>query len=265
MTRPLAAVTGASSGIGLAFAERLAADGHDLVVVARRRDRLDDLARRLANTGVAVEVLTADLADGDGIKAIEGRLSGETRLAVLVNNAGFGAYGSFLEADPDMLERQIAVHATATVRLARVVLPGMVARKFGAVINVASAFAFSSSVRMPTRLRANYVATKAYVVALTELLAQELDGTGVKVQALCPGVVRTEFHDASGGRPAGVPVFEPGDVVSASLKGLDLGETICVPHLPDRAAIDHLDAAKAALWEAARSAEIATRYRSQAR
>jgi short-subunit dehydrogenase len=262
MTRPLALVTGASSGIGMAFAERLAKDGFDLVLLARRRDRLQVLANRLKGTGVDVEVLVADLSEVAGIRVAEMRLASENRLATLINNAGFGAYGAFVETGRDVLEHQITLHATATARLTRAALPGMIARKAGTVINVASTFAFSSSVRMPTRLRANYVATKAYVVALTELLSHELEGTGVRVQALCPGVVRTEFHDASGGRPEGVPVFEPADVVDASLKGLDLGEVVCIPHLTDRTALEALDAAKAALWGEARSAEIAARYRS---
>jgi short-subunit dehydrogenase len=259
--RPLAVVTGASSGIGLAFAERLADGGYDLVLVARRRDRLEDLARELRVRGAKVEVMPADLSDPAGLRAVEARIAGEERLTLLVNNAGFGAYGSFLEADPDLLERQIALHATATLRLSRAALPGMAARKSGAVINVASTFAFSSSVRMPARMRASYVGTKAFIIAFTELLSHELEGSGVKVQALCPGVVRTEFHDTVGGRPPGVPVFEPADVVRASLASLALGEVICIPHLADAGALDRLAEARNALWEQARASEIAPRYK----
>jgi short-subunit dehydrogenase len=260
--RPRALVTGASSGIGLAFAERLAADAYDLVLVARRRERLEQLAASLRGGGGAVDILAADLADPAGLKSVEARLAADQRVELLVNNAGFGAYGAFLEADPDVLERQIALHATATARLARAALPGMIARGKGGVINVASTFAFSSGVKMPARKRANYVATKAYIVALTELLAHELEGSGVAVQALCPGVVRTEFHEAAGGRPPGVHVFEPTEVVAASLAALKLGEAICIPHLADASALDRLAEARNALWEQARSSAIAPRYRA---
>jgi short-subunit dehydrogenase len=140
----------------------------------------------------------------------------------------------------------------------------MVAKKGGAVINVASTFAFSSSFKMP-RQRATYVATKAGLIAFTELLAHELEGTGVVVQALCPGVVRTEFHDGLGGRPPGVPVFEPAEVVDASLASLALGEVICVPHLQETAALDGLASARNALWGEARAATIAGRYKATGR
>lgn len=258
---PWAMVTGASSGIGLAFAERLAADGHGLVIVARRRDRLEEVAARLTEKGTAVEVVVADLADPAGLGLLETRLTAGERPAFLVNNAGFGAYGAFVEADPDVLERQIAVHLTATVRLTRAALPGMIGQASGAVINVASTFAFSSGVRMPTRKRANYVASKAFLTTFTELLSHELDGTGVAVQALCPGVVRTEFHDALGGRPAGVAVLEPADVVDASLAGLKLGEVICIPQLPDIEALDRLTEARNAVWDKSRADTIARRYK----
>lgn len=259
--RPRALVTGASSGIGSAFAERLAVEGYDLILVARRRERLDALASRLRQAGVEVEVIAADLADPVALRSIETRVAADDSLALLVNNAGFGGYGAFVEADPALLERQIAVHLTATMRLTRAALPAMIARGAGAIVNVASTFAFSSSIRMPARKRANYVATKAFINAFTELLSHEIEGTGVKVQALCPGLVRTEFHDALGGRPEGVPVLEPADVVAASLAGLDLSEVICIPQLPDASALEGLAAAQKALWEQARRPAVAGRYR----
>ena len=257
--QPLALITGASSGLGLAFAERLAADGYNLVLVARRRDRLEALAERLRTKGGAVEVMAADLADRAALRAIEARLAAAPP-ALLVNNAGFGGYGPFIDIDPHLLDQQIAVHITAVTHLARAALPGMVARGSGAIINVSSSFAFSAGIKMPTRKRANYAATKAFINTFTELLSHELEGTGVKVQALCPGVVRTEFHDHVGGRPEGVAVFEPADVVSASIAGLALGEVICIPQVSDLTALEGLGAAQRALWGQARSDKVAARY-----
>jgi short-subunit dehydrogenase len=259
--RPRALVTGASSGLGVAFAERLAADGNDLVLVARRREPMEELAERLRSAGGAVEVVPADLSDHADIAMLERRIAGDPALAYLVNNAGFGAYGPFVEADPAVLEAQITVHLTATMRLARAALPGMIARKSGAIINVASTFAFTGTIPMPTRQRTNYAATKAFLTTFTELLSHELAGTGVRVQALCPGVVRTEFHSQLGGRPDGVPILEPADVVRASLAGLDLGEVVCLPQLPDDAALKGFAAAQRAIWEAARQPKVAARYK----
>jgi short-subunit dehydrogenase len=259
--RPRALITGASSGIGRAFAERLAADGYDLILVARRRERLEELAAQIARPGADIEIAVADLSDRDAIVELSIRLAGDPSMELLVNNAGFGAYAPFLELDPDLAEEQIAVHIMATVRLTRAVLPGLVARGKGAVINVASTFAFTSGINIPSRPRATYVASKAYIVAFTELLAFELEGTGVKVQALCPGVVKTEFHDHIGGRPPGVPVLEPAEVVDASLAGLALGEVICVPQLRDTGAIGRIDAARRGLWEEIREPTVADRYK----
>jgi short-subunit dehydrogenase len=260
--RSRALVTGASSGLGVAFAERLAADGNDLVLVARRREPMEELAERLRSAGGAVEVVPADLSDHADIAMLERRIAGDPALAYLVNNAGFGAYGPFVEADPAVLEAQITVHLTATMRLARAALPGMIARKSGAIINVASTFAFTGTIPMPTRQRTNYAATKAFLTTFTELLSHELAGTGVRVQALCPGVVRTEFHSRLGGRPEGVPILEPADVVRASLAGLDLGEVVCLPQLPDDAALKGFAAAQRAIWEAARQPKVAARYKA---
>jgi short-subunit dehydrogenase len=259
-TRPRALVTGASSGIGQAFAERLANEGFDVVVVGRRRDRLAELADRLRTTGAAIDILPADLADPADLRTVEARLREDEALRLLVNNAGFGNYGPFVDADPDVAERQIDVHVTALVRLTRAALPGMVARHAGAVINVSSMLAFAGT---PVGFRpkcATYAASKAYINMFTRILAQELVGTGVKVQALCPGVVRTEFHDALGGRPASVPVMEPAELVRASLAGLDLDEVICAPGLADASTIARLDEAEAAVFGPGRAATVAARY-----
>jgi short-subunit dehydrogenase len=257
--RPRALVTGASSGIGQAFVERLAKYGYDLIIVARRLDRLDALAGRLRASGIAVEVMAADLTDRAGLNWIEAYIRDDA-LAMLVNNAGFGGYGPFLELDSNLAERQIQLHLTALVRLTRAALPGMVARKSGAVISVSSMLAFSGNIRMERPKRATYAASKAFINTFTQALAQELEGTGVRVQALCPSLVRTEFHDALGGRPPGVPVIEPDDIVRASLAGLALGEVICAPTLPDASAIARLAEAEAALFGQGRAPAVAERY-----
>jgi uncharacterized protein len=183
-----ALVTGASSGIGAAFAERLAGEGYDLIVVARRRERLDALARRLhEEQGIDVDVLAADLADPTELRAVEERIGATTTLDLLVNNAGFSGYMPFAELDPDRAERLIRLQVVAPSRLARAALPGMMARGRGAIINVSSLLAFSASVPAAASLpkRATYAATKAYLNAFTALLHNELQGTGVRMQVLC--------------------------------------------------------------------------------
>jgi hypothetical protein len=258
---PRAIVTGASSGIGRAFAERLAADGYDLVLIARRRDRLEEIAGALAPRGAAVEIVVADLADREALAAVEAQVAGDDRLALLVNNAGFGGYGPFVELDPDLADRQIDLHQKALVRLTRAALPGMVARQSGAMVAVASTLSFTATTPLARPKRAVYAATKAFITTFVQILAQELEGTGVGVQALCPGLVRTEFHDTLGGRPPGAHVLEPADIVTASLAGLTLGEVVCVPQLPDRTVLDALSEAQRSVWRESLQPEIAGRYR----
>jgi short-subunit dehydrogenase len=249
--KPLAVVTGASSGIGAVFAERLVADGYDLIVIARRRDRLEALAAQLPKA--RIDVMAIDLADPEGRRGVEARLATDP-VALLVNNAGFAGYRPFVELDPDVAERQIALHCTATVRLTRAVLPGMMARKAGAVINVSSMLSLSGAVKMPHLHRANYAATKAFITTFTEILAHEVEGTGVKVQALLPGLVRTEFHDSLGGAPPRVPAMEAREVVAASLKALAADQVICAPTVFDRGAFDAHDDARRALFAGGRPA-----------
>jgi short-subunit dehydrogenase len=263
-TRPLALVTGASSGIGRAYAERLAANGHDLVLVARRRDRLEALAAHLTTLGANAEIIAADLSDMDGIRRIEERIAGEERLAFLVNNAGFGNYGPFAEIDLALADRQIDLHLKATIHLCRAALPGMTAHGRGTIVNVASTLSFTAAARMERPKRATYAASKAFINAFTQILAGEIEGTGIRVQSLCPGVVRTEFHDNLGGRPPNFPVLEPADIVTASLAGLDLGEVVCVPQLPDAGALDALSDALNSVWTESRQPQIAARYRKPA-
>jgi hypothetical protein len=195
--RGYALVTGASSGIGWEIAHILAREGFDLVLVARRVDRLGLLKEQiLARTSDPriVHVLDIDLALEDSADRVWERLSAlGTPISVLVNNAGFGSFGPFLEADPDENSRMINVNIAALTRLTRLVLPAMLERGSGRILNVASVASFQ-----PGPLMAVYYATKAYVLSLSEALSEELSGSGVTVTALCPGPTRSEFHDRAG-------------------------------------------------------------------
>jgi short-subunit dehydrogenase len=266
--RPRAVVTGASSGIGAAFAERLARDGYDLVLVARRRERLEALARQFHETQHAtVEVFVADLAQASELYAVERRIAEDTALELLVNSAGFGGYMPFVSLDPDGAEELIRLQVVAVTRLTRAALPGMVTRGHGAIINVSSRLAFSGALSEPhLPKRAVYAATKAYLNTFTQILHQELEGTGVNVQALCPGVVRTEFHERMGLDPGRFPpaiVMSPQDIVEASLAGLRLGEVICVPALDDPNLSAHIHENQRRLWEHSNTGTLAGRYLRQ--
>jgi short-subunit dehydrogenase len=267
--RKRALVTGASSGIGAAFAERLARDGFDLILVARRRARLEALGRRLElETGIEAQIVQADLADRADLARVQAVAGDHYGLDLLVNNAGAGGYMPFLELEPKAAEALLDVHVRALTILSRAALPGMVSRGRGAIINVASNLAFGGSVPpQPLPYRATYAAAKSYVVTFTQGLAHELDGTGVRVQALCPAVVRTEFHDVAGVDRARfqLPVMEPDEVVSASLAGLELGEVVCLPSLEERELIEAADAAQRNVLRSAGQGSLASRYRNAAK
>jgi short-subunit dehydrogenase len=228
--RGTALVTGASSGIGEVYARRLAADGHDLILVARRKDRLEKLAKELkASHGVDVEVLAADLAEEADLLKVEERIARAGDLEFLVNNAGFGTRGLFFQAPVEEQDRMHRLHVIAVVRLSRAALAGMVARGKGNLVNVSSVAAFGQSPG-----NACYCATKAWMNSFTEGLHLELASAGspVKVQALCPGYTLTEFHDAAGIGREHVPAdwwMSADDVVAASLRGLAGGNPVVVP------------------------------------
>ncbi|MCK6554168.1 SDR family oxidoreductase [Candidatus Binatia bacterium] len=228
-----AVVTGASSGIGEAFARQLAREGYDLTIVARGRDRLSALARALRGEyRVDVEAHAADLTDTAGLHAVERLVAQHRDLDLLVNNAGFGTFGRFDKLDVDAEENEIRLNVLALVRLTRAALPAMAKRKHGAIVNVSSLAAFQ-----PGPFNATYAATKAYVNSFTEALHEELRGTGVYVQALCPGLTRTEFQDRAGIDASSMPDMfwmSPEDVVGASLAAMRKGELICVPGLGNR-------------------------------
>lgn len=254
-------VTGGSSGIGEAFAERLAGDGWDLVVVARRRERLEDLAGRLrGDHGVAVRVVEADLARPDELQSLCVEAA-ELPLEMLVNNAALAHYMPFAELPPDLAQELVQLNVLAPVLLTRAVLPGMVARGQGAVVNVASLLAFSGSWEAPhLPRRAVYAATKAFLVTFTQVLAAELRDSGVRVQALCPGVVRSEFHSRQGLDLSAVPRMEPAAVVRASLLDLERGQVVSIPGSEDEAAGGRIEAAQRDLMGATRAVTLAERY-----
>lgn len=229
-----ALITGASSGLGAAFARRLAGQGFNLVLTARREERLAGLSAELTarHPGLGVTVLAADLATPEGQAAVEACIAGLPDLELLINNAGFGLSTPFLATDIEKTISMVTVHVDASVRLTRAALPGMLARNRGAVINVASVAAF-----FPFSGSVTYSATKAYLVAFSEALRTELAGRRVQVQALCPGFFYSEFHDTpelTGFNRKMVPGFLWGSaeaVVDASMGGLRRRKTVVVPGL----------------------------------
>jgi short-subunit dehydrogenase len=238
-----ALITGASSGIGSVYADRLARRGYDLILVARHRERLDALAARIAGeTGRAIELVVADLNDGLDVSRIEQRLRTDDAITMLVNNAGIGSAVALLDADVDAMARMIDLNVTALVRLTHAVAPAFVARGGGTIVNVSSAVAV-----WPELLNGVYGGTKAFVLAFTFSLKKELAARGVRVQAVLPGAVETRFWEIAGksvDELSGERVMQPDDLVDAALAGLDLGEVITIPSLPDAADWDAYEAAR---------------------
>jgi short-subunit dehydrogenase len=228
--KSVALVTGASSGIGESFAGLLAQRGHDLVLVARRVDRLVAIADRATKEhGAAAEVLVADLETEDGVGIVEARLSDAARpVELVVNNAGFGTSGRFHEMPVEGEEAEIRLNVLALVRLTHAALAGMVERGHGGVINVSSVGAYQ-----PTPNSATYAATKAFVSSFTNAIHEELHGTGVKAMVLAPGFTHTEFHVRAGvDNKDQMPEFlwqSSDEVVTAALKAYDRGRAVCVP------------------------------------
>lgn len=258
----LAVVTGASSGIGEAYAERLAADGWDLVVVARRGERLSELAARLNQAhAVTVRAVQADLSRSGEVERVGGEI-GALPVDMLVNNAGLAHYMAFADLPSERAAELVDLNVLAPVLLTRAVLPGMLARARGTVVNVASLLAFSGSAQIAwLPKRAVYAATKSFLVTFSQVLAAEVGDRGLQVQVVCPGVVRSEFHTRQGMDMSAVPRMEPGQVVEASLADLARGQVVSVPGLDDTDLLASLDAASLQLMGAARTVELPERYR----
>ncbi len=226
MSRPTALVTGPTAGIGLSFAHQLAARGHDLVLVARNQDRLEELAEKVrAEHGVQVEVLAADLADREQLARVEDRVADPERpISMLVNNAGFGHKHPFTENSVEDEQEMLDVLVTAVMRLSHAAIRPMLERGEGSIVNVASVAAF-----VP---RGTYSAAKAYVVSFTEWLDLTYRDRGIRGMALCPGFVRTEFHERMGVGRDSAPAWmwlDADRLVSEALDDLARGRTISVP------------------------------------
>lgn len=255
-----ALITGASSGIGAVYADRLAKRGYDLVLAARDVGRLEALADRLrASASVNVDVVKADLTDRADLKTLETRLRTDPTITLLVNNAGAALFGAFAEADPDKLDNLIQLNITAVTRLANAAAAAFAPRGAGTVVNIGSVVGlepemFAGSV---------YGATKAYVLYLTQTLNAELAARGVKFQAVLPGATRTEIWDRSGQGIDNVPseiLMGVDDLVDAALAGLDQGELVTVPSLPENSDWEAFQAARLALGPNLSRARPAARY-----
>jgi len=230
--RKTALITGASAGLGLEYARLFALDGHDLVLVARRKDKLEALARELEKAhGIRAHVVAEDLTDAGAPQRIFDRLASEkVEVAFLVNNAAFGSQGRFAELDAAREVDMVQVNIRALVHLTRLFLPGMIARKFGHVLNIGSTAGF-----VPGPYMATYYASKAFVLSFTEALAYECKGTGVRVTVSCPGATATEFAAVAGNDKT--RLFQQGQVADAAsvarhgYRAMHRGKTIAVPGL----------------------------------
>ncbi|SFD39029.1 hypothetical protein SAMN05216321_11881 [Cupriavidus sp. OV038] len=260
-SRKTAVVTGASSGIGAIYADRLAARGYDLVLVARRADRLAALSEKLSEThGVKVQVLVADLENEADVVKVEAVLANDARVRVLVNNAGFARLRPLAQSSVNDSTSQIALNITSLTRLTHAALPGFLSRNDGVIINIASVLAVHS---LP--VSSVYSGTKAYVLAFTRGLQDELANTGVKVQVVLPASTATEIWTEG---VSGVPlsalrpesVMSAEDMVDAALVGLDNGEAVTWPSVADESLWAKYDAARSALFAATQVGTPAPRY-----
>jgi len=254
-----ALITGASSGIGAVYADRLAKRGYDLILVARNQSRLETLAARLtAETGRTVETVAADLNDKADLARIEALLKTDARVTLLVNNAGVGGAGPLLSSDVDKMDDMIQLNVRALTRLTYAAAPGFVARGAGTIVNIASIVALS-----PETLNGVYGGTKAFVLAFSQSLQHELGQKGVRIHAVLPGATATEFWDVAGLPVHNLPqaiVMSAENLVDAALAGLDQGEIVTIPSLPDKAEWDAYEAARRSMSGRLSSAVPAARY-----
>jgi hypothetical protein len=259
-TLPTVFITGASSGIGATYAERFARRGHDLVLVARDKSRLDTLAARLREEShVAVDVLQADLTSPADLSVLETRLRDDARIGVLINNAGMAQSGGFLTQSAEAIERLITLNTTALTRLAAAIAPRFAQSGSGAIVNIASVVGFAPEFGMSI-----YGATKAFVLFLSQGLHLELSPKGVYVQAVLPAATRTEIWGRAGVDVDTLPeVMEVGELVDAALIGFDRRELVTIPPLHVAGRWDALEGARQGLMSDIRQAHAAERYRPQ--
>jgi short-subunit dehydrogenase len=258
---PTILITGASTGIGAVYADRFARRGHDLVLVARDKVRMDELATRLrAETGVAIDVLPADLTDSADLARVEQRLRTDERIGVLINNAGIAAPGGFINPDLDATDRLIRLNVTAVTRLTGAVVPRFLARGEGTIVNIASVLGLAPEFPLGA-----YGATKSYVLAFSQNLQAELGGRGLYVQAVLPAATRTEIWERSGRDVNSLSgVMEVGEMVDAALVGYDRREAITIPSLPDVTQWETFNAARQAMLPNFGNEHAAVRYRKAA-
>jgi short-subunit dehydrogenase len=258
-----ALVTGSSSGIGAIYADRLARRGYNLILVARNRERLEGLARRLADeTGRTIEVIAEDLGNKTGLARIEEVLRTDSSITLLVNNAGLGATAPLLASDIEKMTDMINLNVTALTRLTYAAVPGFVARGGGSVINIASIVGIA-----PEVLNGVYGGTKAFVLAFSQSLKHELADKNIRIQAVAPGATATDFWEAAGTPIAHLPgeiVMRAEDLVDAALAGFDAGELVTIPSLPDVADWQAYEAARQKLMPNLSRQTPAARYRTAA-
>ncbi|WP_025599333.1 SDR family NAD(P)-dependent oxidoreductase [Burkholderia sp. WSM2230] len=256
-----ALITGASSGIGAIYADRLAKRGYDLILVARNRERLAALSTRITSeTRRSVEILDADLNDKAGLAAVEAKLKQDASITLLVNNAGVGTHTPLLDSDVDAMQRMIDLNVSALTRLTYAAVPGFVARGKGALINIASIVAIA-----PEILNGVYGGSKAFVLALSQSLHHELADKGIQVQAVLPGATATEFWQT-----AGLPlenldkaiVMSADDMVDAALVGFERRELVTIPSLHAVEKWDDYEAARRAMSTLLSTNTPASRYQA---
>lgn len=262
-TLGIAVVTGASSGIGAVYADRLAKRGYDLVLVARSADKLAAVAERIvAKTGRKVDILPADLGDASDLARVEAFLRETPDITLLVNNAGLGGALKLVNSDVEQMTAMIALNVTALTRLSYAIVPQFIARGTGTVVNIASIVAIN-----PETLNGVYGGSKAFVLAFSQNLRHELAGTGVKVQVVLPGATATDFWAIAGQPVEHLPteiVMRSEDLVDAALLGLDRGEFATIPPLQDGGLYDAYETARQAMIGKLSTATPAPRYRAAA-
>ncbi|WP_454833596.1 SDR family NAD(P)-dependent oxidoreductase [Rahnella aceris] len=263
MTKASVLITGASTGIGAVYAERFARRGHDLVLVARDKAKLETLAARLRQeNGISVDVLPADLTQTRDLAAVEARLREDTRIGILINNAGIAQSGSFTEQTPDSIESLIALNVTALTRLTRLasaVAPRFVQAGGGSIVNISSIVGLAPEFAMTV-----YGATKAFVLFLSQGMNVELSSKGIYIQAVLPAGTYTEIWDRAGIDISNSAKFmEVGELVDAALVGFDRRELVTIPPLHNAARWDTLDASRQALLSDIKQDEAAERYKTR--